>query len=99
MSTNTDGDQTGGNESTSVVDTSGDMNLNSSGEGGHKTTVEVTRHCGCVGLRLSNEIAAIDVALLPEDIEPLCEELLAAKENVREPNVEETREWITEEFR
>lgn len=86
-------------KSNSVVDTSGDMDLNLSSEGGHKTTVEVTGHCGSIGLRLSNEIAAIDVALLPEDIEPLCEELLAAKESVNETNVEETREWILDEFR
>jgi len=41
----------------------------------------------------------MNVLLLPEDIEPLCRELLDARDKTRPEDVECAREWITEDYR
>lgn len=102
---NTENDQEGsadqceGYSSSTVLRTSGHLDIHTDMEGGNETSVTVTPQKDCVGLRLSNEIGAIDVALLPEDIESLCEELEEAKEQTQEKAVKPTREWIVDEFR
>lgn len=101
----TENDQDGANDRlgdyapTTVLRTSGDLDIHTDMEGGNETSVTVTPQEDCVGLRLSNEIGAIDVALLPEDIDALCDELQEAKEQTQERNVKHTREWIVDEFR
>jgi len=82
-----------------VVDTSGGLELYVGMEGENKTSVTVSSHPEGIGLRLSNEIGAMSVLLLPEDIEPLCRELLDAREKTRPNDVEYSREWITEDYR
>ena len=82
-----------------VVETSGGLDLHVGMEANYQTSVRVSSHPEGIGLRLSNEIGAMSVLLLPEDIEPLCRELLDAREKTRPDDVEYSREWITEEFR
>jgi len=82
-----------------VVDTSGGLDLHVGMDGNYETSVTVSSHPEGIGLKLSNEIGAMSVLLLPEDIEPLCRELLDARAKTREDDVEYSREWITEEFR
>jgi hypothetical protein len=83
----------------SVVDTSGGLDLHVGADGNYETSVTVSSHPEGIGLRLSNEIATMSILLLPEDIEPLCQELLDAKAKTRPEEVEYSREWITEDFR
>ena len=92
-------DLCGDYEPTTVLRTSGNLDIHTNMEGGNETSVTVTPQKDCVGLRLSNEIGAIDVALLPEDIDELCDELEEAKEKTQEKDVKHTREWIVDEFR
>lgn len=68
-------------------------------EGNHETKVRVSSHPEGIGLKLSNEMGQMNVLLLPEDIEPLCWELLDAKAKTQPEEVEYSREWITEDFR
>lgn len=83
----------------SVVDTSGGLDLHVGMDENYETSVTVSSHPEGIGLRLSNEIGSMSVLLLPEDIEPLCQELLDASTKTRPDDVKYSREWITEEFR
>lgn len=82
-----------------VVETPGSMELHVGVKGNKKTKLIVSSSPEGIGLKLSNEIGTMHTLLLPEDIEPLCEELLEAREKTRPGDVEHTRDWITEEFR
>ncbi|MCQ4334820.1 hypothetical protein KM295_15300 [Natronomonas sp. F2-12] len=82
-----------------VVDTSGGLDLHVGMDGNYETSVTVSSHPEGIGLKLSNEIGTMHTLLLPEDIEPLCQELLDAREKTRPEEAEYSREWITEEFR
>lgn len=64
-------------------------------EGNHETKVRVSSYPEGIGLKLSNEMGQMNVLLLPEDIEPLCRELLDAKAKTQPEEVEYSREWIT----
>jgi hypothetical protein len=65
-------------------------------QGNCRTKVEVSRTVEGVGLRLSNARGQMNVLLLPEDVEPLCRELIAARSHTDPAEVEHTREWIGE---
>jgi len=67
-------------------------------KGNNETKVQVSSHPEGIGLKLSNGMGQMNVLLLPEDIEPLCEELLDAKAKTKPDEVEYSREWITEDF-
>lgn len=82
-----------------VVDTSGGLDLHVGMDGNYETSVTVSSHPEGIGLKLSNEIGTMSVLLLPEDIEPLCRELLDAKAKTQPEEVEYSREWIAEDFR
>lgn len=82
---------------TTVVNTSGGLEVFA--DGNHETKVRVSSHPEGIGLTLSNGMGQMNVLLLPEDINPLCEELLEAKAKAQPGEVEYSREWITEDFR
>lgn len=82
-----------------VADTPGGLELYVGMDEESETCVTVSSHREGVGLRLSNEIGAMSVLLLPEDIEPLCRELLDARKKTHPDDVEYSREWITEDYR
>jgi|GEM_PF-885934 hypothetical protein len=91
-----------GDESTdygpsTVVEAWGDLET---WTGGHnKTEVQVSSHPEGIGLQLANGDGVMSVLLLPEDIEPLCRELLDAKAQTKPEAVAHSREWIVEDFR
>jgi hypothetical protein len=80
-----------------VVKTSGGLEVWT--EGNNETKFQVSSHPEGIGLKLSNQLGQMSVLLLPEDIEPLCWELLDAKAKTQPEEVEYSREWITEDFR
>ena len=80
-----------------VVMTSGRLEVWA--DGNNETKVQVASHPEGIGLKLSNKLGQISVLLLPEDIEPLCQELLDAKAKTQPEEVEYTRQWITEDYR
>jgi hypothetical protein len=57
-----------------VVKTSGGLEVWT--EGNNETKVQVSSHPEGIGLKLSNGMGQMSVLLLPEDIKPLCRELL-----------------------
>jgi hypothetical protein len=63
------------------------------------TEVEVAGYPNGVSLRLSNDLGGMNVLLLPEDVEPLCRQLIAARAETRAEDVADAREWITEDYR
>lgn len=64
-------------------------------------TVEfsVSSHPEGVGLSASTGPAVLDAMLLPEDVDDLVAELLAAKERLVDEEVEQSREWIEEQHK
>lgn len=80
-----------------VVKTSGGLEVFA--DGNHETKVTVSSHPEGIGLKLSNGMGQMSVLLLPDDIEPLCRELLDAREKTQPGEVEYSREWITEDYR
>lgn len=97
-----DGDSDGSNDDpeyghSTVVMTSGGLEVWT--DGNNETKVQVSSHPEGIGLKLSNKLGQISVLLLPEDIEPLCQELLDAKAKTQPEEVEYTRQWITEDYR
>lgn len=52
-----------------------------------------------VGLHASSGPATLEVMLLPEDVDDLVAELLAAKARLVEEEVEDSREWIEEKYK
>lgn len=80
-----------------VVKTSGGLEVFA--DGNHETKVTVSSHPEGIGLTLSNGMGQMNILLLPEDIEPLCRELLDAREKTQPEEVEYSREWITEDYR
>jgi hypothetical protein len=81
------------------VRTSGCLDLHVGMDGTHETKVQVSSRPEGIGLQLSNQLGAVGVTLLPEDIEPLCRELLDAKAKTRPEYVENRRDRIVEQFR
>lgn len=63
------------------------------------TTVQIESHSELASLYLQNEFITVDVALLPEDIDALCEQLRAAKERMNAEDVAEAREWVVDGYK
>jgi hypothetical protein len=80
-----------------VVKTSGGLEVWT--EGNKETKVQVSSYPEGIRLKLSNGMGKMRVLLLPEDIEPLCRELLDAKAKTQPEEVEYSREWITKDYR
>jgi hypothetical protein len=92
-----DGDDEPGYGPNTVVKTSGELEVWT--EGNNETAVQVSSHPEGIGLKLSTQLGQMSVLLLPDDIEPLCRELLDAKAKTQPEEVAYAREWITEDFR
>jgi len=82
---------------TTVVRTSGGLEVPRNGN--TETTVKVSSHPEGIGLELSNDIGEMNVLLLPGDIDPLCRELRDAKTKTQPDEVEQSREWLTADYR
>lgn len=79
--------------STTVVNTRGGMTVEPpTGE----TEVVVSTFREGIGLKLANRGVQVSALLLPEDIEPLCEELLAARGETNPDDVAAARAWRAE---
>lgn len=82
---------------TTVVTTSGGLEVWTKPD--TETSVRVAAHPEGTGLILSNEIGQMNVLLLPEDVELLCQELRDAKMKTQPDEVEQSREWVTADYR
>lgn len=80
-----------------VVETAGGNEFFNPGT--QQAEVQINAHSEGTTLKIRNDQMAARAMLLPEDIDTIVEKLLAAKEQLDEDEVEESREWIEPEYR
>lgn len=79
-----------------VLTTSGQLELYAGNEQRHDTSVTVASHPEGVTLQLANDIGAITVLLLSEDISLLCQQLRIAQEKTHPDDVKDARAWMAD---